>query len=85
MKIGGSYSLNTPMTTTSRGGSVPDPRKGDNVFVAGKKQPNGKIIHIDWYDREVIVECYDTHEHVVLEWDQFDSFNERLNQWQIGG
>lgn len=62
---------------------MPKPRVGDGVYVIGKKQPNGKIVYIDWgNDREVIVECYDTKEHLTLEWDSFTEFT-RLNQWMI--
>lgn len=65
---------------------MPRPRVGDGVWVSGHKQPNGKIKYIDWEgDKEVIVECYDTHEQVTVEWSEFDqsTFNERLNQWII--
>ena len=58
-------------------------RCGDKVWVEGKKQPNGVIAHIDWHDKEVYVECYDTHEQVVIDFDNFTSFNDRLNQWVI--
>lgn len=59
------------------------PRYGDNVWVEGLKQPNGRIVNIDWHDKEVHVRCHDTQEMVVLEWDQFDTFNNRLNTWII--
>lgn len=64
---------------------MPVPRRGDKVWIYGLAlvQPNGEIIHIDYHDKEVIVQSYDTKEETVLEWDQFDSFNEQLNQWIV--
>lgn len=63
---------------------MPNPRVGDGVWLQGKKQPNGKIVHIDWHDKEVIVECYDTREHVTVEWSSFDGcYQQRINQWVL--
>lgn len=62
---------------------MPRPRVNDNVWVEGFKQPNGKIVNIDWHDKEVHVLCHDTLEMVVAEFDEFDTLNTRLNQWII--
>lgn len=60
-----------------------EPRVGDGCWVEGYTQPNGRIEYIDWHDKEVHVRCYDTQEVVVLEWDQLDTYNQRLNQWLV--
>lgn len=63
---------------------MPRPAIGDAVWVQGvTPQPNGKIVYIDWHDKEVIVEFYDSKDQETYTWDQFNLFNERLNQWQI--
>lgn len=64
---------------------MPNPQYGDKVWLEGETQPNGHIVNIDWHDKEVHVRCYDTGELHSLEWDQFDEFNYRLNQWIIRG
>ena len=65
---------------------MPDrPRVGDSVWLHGGYQApdrNGTIIHIDWYDKEVIV-GFDNDEQEAVEWEQFSFFNERFNQWII--
>lgn len=64
---------------------MPVPKRGDKVWVQGLSQPNGEIIHIDYHDKEVIVESYDTKEHTTLEWEQLENatYNERLNQFLV--
>lgn len=60
---------------------MPEPRVGDSVFATG--YANGKITYIDWSDKEVTVYFYNSDSEEPFEWDSFDCFNERLNQWQI--
>lgn len=61
------------------------PKVGDNIWVNGEPQPNGVIIHIDWsYDKEILVQFYDTRDHKTLEWEQLEGcFDDHLNQWII--
>lgn len=64
-----------------------DPQVGQGVWSEARwldsKQPNGKISSIDWHDREVHVRFYDDGVHEAYEWEQFEYFNERLNQWVL--
>ena len=60
---------------------MPAPRVGDSVF--SNTHANGIITSIDWHDKEVHVHFYNSGNEEPFEWEQFDSFNERLNQWQI--
>lgn len=61
-----------------------NPRVGDGVWLKGQSQPNGKIVHIDWHDKEVICECYDTRVQVVVEWASFDAcWQNGINQWVL--
>lgn len=62
---------------------MPEPRVGHGVWVEGQSQPNGRIVNIDWHDKEVHVLFYDLNIQEAFEWDQFDTFNDRLNQWII--
>jgi hypothetical protein len=62
---------------------MPVPSYGAKVWVQGCTQPNGYIVGKDYEAREVYVRCYDTDETVCLDFDDFDMFNERLNQWLI--
>lgn len=59
------------------------PKVGDSVWAEGFKQPNGQIMNIDWYDKEVHVLFFDTNEQEAFEWSRFDCFNDQLNQWII--
>lgn len=63
-------------------GNVMDKVKfNDNVWVTGFG--NGKVIVIDYESQEVICRFYNGDVEEVFETSQFDSFNERLNQWQV--
>lgn len=65
---------------------MPAPRVGDGVWVSGAlPQPNGKIANIDWSgDKEILIHFYGGATE-TYEWDQFDCFNEGLNQWILEG
>lgn len=63
---------------------MPNPQYRDSVWYQNEGSNagrNGTIVHIDWHDKEIIVRFDDGEE--ALEWDQFDNFNERFNQWQV--
>lgn len=38
------------------------PRRGDKFYDQAQDQPNGKIIMVDWEDREVTVEFLDANQ-----------------------
>jgi hypothetical protein len=61
------------------------PRKGDNVWVEGRKpQPNGRV-HVILYqdDRDVIVRFFENGGEEVYSWESFDRFNPVTNQWEL--
>jgi hypothetical protein len=59
------------------------PQVNDGTYITGCKQPNGKIVHIDWHDKEVLVECYDTREQYTYEWNAFDYYHPKYKQWML--
>lgn len=60
---------------------MPEPRVGDSVWAP--IHFNGVITYIDWRDKEVIVKFHNNDNEETFEYDAFDRFNERLNQWQL--
>jgi hypothetical protein len=50
------------------------PRRGEAVWIEGEKQPNGKIIFVDWFDsepQEVVVRFHETNEIKEYSWEDF--------------
>lgn len=64
------------------------PRRGDGFYHAERhaqgKQPNGKIVRVDYQEKEVLVKFFDDNDFDSFSFDQLEGcWSDGANQYQI--